>query len=168
MLKISKSLAFTFIIAITFSGSSLALDQGQLAPPIDLEALNGSRVQLRDFNGKLLYLDFWASWCSPCRQSFPWMSSIEKKYRDRGFEVLAINLDAKPVDAYKFLNQMPVQFRIAFDPKGLTPKSYSVKSMPTSFLIDRDGTILYRHNGFNNSSAVEIEKLIAQKLNENK
>jgi cytochrome c biogenesis protein CcmG, thiol:disulfide interchange protein DsbE len=152
-----------FTIALLVSGSLLALESGDSAPQFELAAPTG-KVKLEDFNGKLVYLDFWASWCAPCRQSFPWMNDIEQKYKDRGFSVLAINLDAKASDADKFLAQLPAQFQIAFDPKGMTPKAYGVKGMPTSFLIGQDGKILYQHIGFNHSTREELEKLIEQHL----
>ena len=151
------------LIALMTSGPSVALERGDGAPPFQLDGTT-KNVNLTDYQGKLIYLDFWASWCGPCRQSFPWMNTIEQQYKNRGFNVLAINLDAQKTDAEKFLAQLPAEFQIAFDPKGTTPKAYGVKGMPTSFLISKDGKILYQHVGFNHATRETLEKLIEQHL----
>ncbi len=152
-----------FLIALFAAGPSFSIERGADAPAFELEGTLG-KVRLDAYRGKLVYLDFWASWCGPCRQSFPWMSAMEEKYRARGFHVLAVNLDVKRVDADRFLAQLPTDFQLAFDPKGLTPRDYAVKGMPTSFLIGRDGKVLYRHTGFNPASQAELEQVIKNHL----
>ena len=100
---------------------AFALDKGP-APNVDLPTSNG-KVSLSDLHGKVVLLDFWASWCGPCRQSFPWMNAMQAKYEDQGFEIVAINVDQKPEAAAEFLRQIPATFTIAYDAEGKTPEA---------------------------------------------
>lgn len=134
-----------------------------VAPDFRLQGIGGD-VNLADLKGKVVYVDFWASWCSPCRDSFPWMSAMQKKYESQGVVFVGINVDRKQKDAEKFLKDTPAQFMVAFDPKGHTPKSYDVMGMPTAYLIGRDGRILHSHIGFNESDKANYEKNIQQAL----
>lgn len=140
---------------------------GHLAPDFELSGNGATTVKLSALRGKVVYLDFWASWCGPCRQSFPWMNDLQSKYGSRGLQILGVNLDAKDADARKFLAENNGNFLLAFDPKGATPKLYGVKGMPTSYLIDREGRIVSEHSGFNFSKTSGLEKEI-EKLLESK
>jgi thiol-disulfide isomerase/thioredoxin len=108
------------------------------ADPIGLESLRG----------KVVYLDFWSSWCVPCRQSFPWMDGLQQSLGRDGFVVVAVNVDHDRADADRFLRELSPAFRIVYDPEGKLAEQYRVHGMPTSFLIDRDGKILLQHAGF--------------------
>lgn len=143
---------------------SPAVTLGQPAPAFELPGDGATSVNLAALRGKVVYLDFWASWCGPCRQSFPWMNDLQAKYASRGLQVLAINVDAKQADAQKFLSETTGKFQIAYDNKGITPKLYGVKGMPTSYLIDREGRVVYEHSGFSLSKASGIEKEIEKLL----
>lgn len=134
-----------------------ALEPGDAAPALDLPGTPG-RVLLSSLKGKVVYLDFWASWCGPCRKSFPWMNELQRKYADQGLVVVGVNLDAKPEDAQAFLQRTPAEFRIAFDPQGETPRRFGVKGMPTSFLIQRNGQVAHKHTGFTDKTAREVEE----------
>ena len=142
---------------------ALAADVGNLAPIYSLPTATG-KVDTASVKGKLVYVDFWASWCVPCKQSFPWMNEMQAKYGERGLHVLAINVDAKQADAEKFLAQVPAKFQIAFDPAGQTPKQFAVKAMPTSYLVDGEGRIAYVHAGFRESDQKSIEAAIVAAL----
>src|ERR1700757_77516 len=108
-----------------------------VAPAFTLPGLNGD-VALESFRGKTVLVDFWASWCGPCRQSFPWMNGLEKRYGDKGLAIVAVNLDKDREFADNFLAEVPAEFTVAFDPSGRTAESYKVKAMPTTFLISPD------------------------------
>ncbi|MEN9317305.1 MAG: hypothetical protein RIS35_3698 [Pseudomonadota bacterium] len=146
------------------SAPAEAAEIGAAAPHFELKGDTAEPVSLASLRGKVVYLDFWASWCGPCRQSFPWMNELHAKYAARGLQVLAVNLDAKDADARKFLADTPARFQLAYDAKGITPKAYGVKGMPTSYLIDREGRVVHEHAGFNASKKDEIEKAIAKQL----
>ena len=145
-------------------GLALALTPGQAVPDFDLQGEPATNVSLSANKGKVVYLDFWASWCGPCRQSFPWMSEMQAKYGAQGLVVIAVNLDANVAEAKKFLAENPAKFQLAFDTKAQTPKLFGVKGMPTSYLIDRDGKLIFEHMGFNLSKKDELENAIKKAL----
>lgn len=108
------------------------------AADIDFDALKG----------RVVLLDFWASWCGPCRKSFPWMQQMEDKYKEEGLTVIAVNLDSEPEMAGEFLQTYQPTFRIEYDPEGELKDLFGVRAMPTSFLINREGQVETRHMGF--------------------
>ncbi|EEF25627.1 conserved hypothetical protein, partial [Ricinus communis] len=155
-------MAVVLAAALEASGAS-ALDKGAAAPPFDLPGKDGT-VQLAKYQGKVVYVDFWASWCGPCRQSFPWMNEMQAKYGARGLQVVGVNLDAKTDDARRFLAETPARFTIAFDPAGATPRAYGIKGMPSSVLIGPDGKVLFEHAGFKEADRAELEQAIQKAL----
>ncbi|MGB0936000.1 MAG: TlpA family protein disulfide reductase [Colwellia sp.] len=122
---------------------------------------------LSQHHGKVIYLDFWASWCGPCRKSFPWMNRIQEEYAQQGFVVLSVNLDANESLALNFLLENPANFEVIYDPKGDTAKHFSIKGMPSSLLIGRDGDINSAHTGFDTklieTYQQKIEALLSHK-----
>lgn len=135
-----------------------ALEAGQQAPNVELLGPHGETVRLPLQTGQVLYVDFWASWCQPCRQSFPWMNAMQEKYKAKGLHIIGINLDQQTSAANQFLAQTPAKFTVMFDPKGVSPRLYGVKGMPTSVLIGRDGKVIQRYVGFNDASRDQLEQ----------
>lgn len=156
--EIVRPLVCIFITSLSLiSFSSYATNIGDIPPAFELQGEGGSVISLSKLKGKVVYLDFWASWCGPCRQSFPWMNEMQQKYGNQGLEVLAINLDGNLSDAQKFLQDNPAKFKIAYDTKAQTPKLLGVKGMPTSYLIDRQGRVVAVHVGFNPAKKADLE-----------
>jgi thiol-disulfide isomerase/thioredoxin len=122
-------------------------------------------ITLNAFKGKVVLLDFWASWCAPCRASFPWMNEMQNRYRSQGLVVIAINLDKDRALADHFLSKTPAEFTLAFDPKGEVASRYGLKGMPSSFLIDKQGQIVKSHIGFFHSEEEKRELEIKKVLN---
>jgi thiol-disulfide isomerase/thioredoxin len=110
--------------------------------------------------GQVVYVDFWASWCDPCRRSFPWLRALHEKYAAKGLVIVAINLDKDREAADRFLVKYPAPFRVAFDPAGGTAEAFHVQAMPTSYLVGRDGRVLETHAGFDSKQAAAIEQRI--------
>ena len=158
-----KGFLLSMIFCISFTGNLYALEPGSKAPDFELPGAQGT-VRLSSTAGSVVYVDFWASWCGPCQQSFPWMNAMQEKYRSKGVKIIGVNLDGKTEDAKKFLAQNPALFTVAFDSKGETPKHYGVKGMPTSFLVGRDGKIISQHLGFKASDRDGLEKQIQTAL----
>jgi len=148
-----------FLLTSAAAGASAPLAD---CHPVTLE--KGETLDLTTYRGHLLYLDFWASWCPPCRESFPFMNSLHKQLTADGLAILAVSLDENPTDARAFLDQVPADFPIAIDTSGKCPELFGVEGMPTSYLIGRDGSILYRHTGFKSSDAAALRERILKAL----
>lgn len=133
------------------------------APDFTLPTSSGT-ASLHDFRGKVVLVDFWASWCMPCRQSFPWMSSMLEKYSAQGLAIVAVNLDKEGEAADTFLEQFPARFVVAFDPAGKTAEAFHVEAMPSSFIVSRTGRVVYAHQGFELAKAQTVEDQIKEAL----
>jgi len=125
-----------------------------------------SILDLEDYQGKVVIVDFWASWCVPCRRSFPWLDEMQKKYAADGLVVVGVNMDADQADANGFLQAHPVGFRIVQDPDGMLARRYDVIAMPSSYVIDRSGEIVARHLGFKVARQQEYEATLLSVLQE--
>jgi thiol-disulfide isomerase/thioredoxin len=145
-----------------------ALEKTMPMPACELQGLADSQsLDLKQFHGKVIYVDFWASWCGPCVKSFPYMNQLIKDLKGQGLEVIGVNLDENPEDAKTFLETNRADFIIAADKEEKCAREFAVKGMPSSYLIDRNGMIRYDHLGFRPGEAEEfrglVEKLLAEK-----
>lgn len=140
-----------------------AVSVGDAAPDFHLPGLRDN-VKLAALQGKLVYLDFWASWCGPCKQSFPWMNELQARFGAQGLQVIAVNVDTNADDARRFLADVPARFTVAFDTQGDTPRRYAIKGMPTSVLITPDGKVMHVHSGFRPEDRAALELQIQQAL----
>ncbi len=154
---------FAVALAALVAGNVHAQAVGQPAPAFDLPGANGN-VRLADLKGKVVYVDFWASWCAPCKQSFPWMNEMQAKHGARGLQVVGVTVDRKREDAEKFVAAVPARFAVAFDASGKVAEAYQPKGMPTSFLIGADGVVRAMHVGFKDSDRAELEREIEAAL----
>ena len=150
------------LCCLTWFASVSATEVGDTAPDVTLPFLQqqqGDGATLTQYRGSIIYLDFWASWCPPCLVSMPIMNEMRNRLQSQGiaFEVLAINVDNDPEDGLDFLEDKPVDFVVLTDPDGNTPADYGVVGMPTSYLLDENGTVVMRHQGFSRSDGEMIE-----------
>jgi len=141
-----------------------ALDVGQRAPEIAATSANGQALRLGAFKGQVVLLDFWASWCGPCKKSFPWMNEMQAKYGPKGLRIVAINVDERREDAERFLAQVPARFTVGFDVQGGTPGAFGVKGMPSSVLIGANGFVDSLHAGFRDDDPALLEQRIVSAL----
>jgi len=134
-----------------------ALEAGDKAPDFTLPVLNGQVAHsLSTHLGDWVYVDFWASWCGPCRKSLPLYESLHQELSAGNFKVLAISVDELESDALAFLDDHPVSYTVLWDPSGATPAEWEVRAMPTSYLIDADGRIARIWSGFEDTHIQEI------------
>ena len=148
-----RFLKLAVVGALIQVSSVWAVESGQSLP-----ALNLTEVQTT--KGQYIYIDYWASWCGPCRQSFPWMNALQAKLGPKGLKVVAVNVDAKRADADKFLVHTPAQFTVAYDPQGVSAKTLAIKTMPTSMLVSPEGKVLFVHSGFRTEETGQLEAKI--------
>jgi cytochrome c biogenesis protein CcmG/thiol:disulfide interchange protein DsbE len=110
--------------------------------------VRASDLDLSAYRGKVVYVDFWASWCGPCRESFPWLDGLVREYSSQNFVVIGVNVDKDRDRAERFLNETPADFPIIYDPHGDLATAYKVAGMPSAILIDRTGHVRFQHAGF--------------------
>lgn len=151
-------ICFFLITIITFASQVSATDNVNVnADSNTIELLD---QHLKNEIGNVVYVDFWASWCIPCRKSFPWMNNLKAQYQEQGFTIISINLDHSRELADEFLMTIPANFPVIYDPKGLIARKYKLKGMPSSFIINRQGQIVSGHVGFNLEKKLAYEKEI--------
>ena len=139
----------------------MALEPGDPAEDFSLREIgSGQMLGLEDFSEKVIYVDFWASWCAPCRKSLPLYESMKERLPKGGFSIVAINLDEEPKDARKFLDSHPVSYTVLLDPDGSVAEQWQIKAMPSSFLLDSDHRVVKTWAGFKPSHLEEIEREI--------
>jgi thiol-disulfide isomerase/thioredoxin len=143
-----------FVTLVLCALSTFASTQAWSAPLADLGELKG----------KVVLVDFWASWCVPCRHSFPWMNEMQKKYGAQGLQIIGVNLDDDKKAADKFLRETPASFTLKFDPAGTLARKFDVQTMPSSYLLDASGNVIAKHFGFKLTEADAYEAQIKTAL----
>lgn len=117
-------------------------------------------ISLQELKGRVVYLDFWATWCPPCRKSFPWMDEMHARYKDEGLTIIAVSVDKKRELIEEFIEQRQPAFTVAHDPSGKVAKAYRLRGMPSSYLIDRNGLLVKTHLGFRDKDKATLEAAI--------
>ena len=161
-----RTLAF---LALSFAGTAAwALESGVPLPAVSAPSLDNParEVALASARGNVVYVDFWASWCGPCRQSMPLLDALQHRFGARGFRVIGVNKDVSLPDALRFLRSVPVGFTLVQDPGDALARAFDVKAMPSGYLADRRGIVRYVHRGFNGASEAALEREIARLLDE--
>jgi len=148
------------VVALAVLALSLVVAARAAGAPDFTYTTDQGPLRLASLRGKVVYLDYWASWCAPCRQSFPWMNEMQARYGEKGLVVIAVNVDQDAGEARRFLASYPARFTVAFDPDGSTARALALKGMPSSFLIDRLGEIVSSHVGFREAGKAEMENEI--------
>jgi len=130
-----------------------------------------TQFDISEYQNKVVYLDFWASWCVPCRESFPWLNKMQAKYQDQGLVIIAVNLDRDVNNAYQFTKAFPASFLLYSDPKGFLAQQYKITAMPSSYLFSGKGELVDKHLSFETSEVARYEanivKLLAQLPSDN-
>jgi len=120
----------------------------EMAPNFTLKNRSGKNIKLSELRGQVVMINFWASWCGPCRQEMPILEKLYKKYKSLGFVILGVNVDEDRKQAESLLKQIPVSFPILFDTDNKISAKYNVTAMPSSYFVDRDGKLRSEHKGY--------------------
>ena len=161
-----KTLIRATALTATLAVSSLVGASSALAPPFALPSRNGDVVALDKLKGQVVMLNFWASWCGPCRQEMPLLDQMHKRYSSLGFTLLGVNVEENTTDAEKWLSQTPVTFPVLFDKENKVSKLYDVNAMPSTVFIDRKGNVRYLHKGYKPGDEAEYLNQIRALLKE--
>ena len=140
-------LGITAAVIMASSAVSAGMKQSS-APDFTLKSHEGENIRLSEYRGEVVLINFWASWCGPCRQEMPVLSALHDKYRALGFTVLGVNVESDTRKARKLLQDRPVSFPVVFDSDSVVSKQYDVVAMPSTVLVDRDGNMRYLHKGY--------------------
>lgn len=152
--------AFALLLGALLAAPASAIDAGDNAPIIEAPKRDGEALSLRELRGRVVYIDFWASWCAPCRAAMPELDALQERLADDGLTVLGVNVDRNRAAALRMLEEIPVGFPIVFDPEGEWARRYALPGMPTGFLIDREGVVRYRHSGYRAADLPELTRRI--------
>ena len=143
-----KQFIATVIIGILLIMPVTAGVMSGAAPDFTLKSYSGKNVKLSELRGEVVLINFWASWCGPCRQEMPLLDELHNQYKALGFTVLGVNVEQDPYQARKLLKDMPVSFPVLFDDSSVVSKQYDVIAMPSTVLVDRNGNMRYLHKGY--------------------
>ena len=138
--------AFTLAMLAVNPAHSTAIDG--MAPDFTLKSTNGKNLKLSEYRGEVVLINFWASWCGPCRQEMPLLDELHNSYKSLGFTVLAINVEEDPGKALRLLEDLQPAFPVLFDNTSAVSKQYDVVAMPSTVLVDRNGNMRYLHRGY--------------------
>lgn len=161
---------FAPLLLLTLGVTALAeasVHQGQRAPEFNLPALGGSRVSLRRLAGKVVLIDFWASWCEPCKQELPELQKLQQEYAAKGVVIVAVNLDQRRENAEQLSRRLGLTLTVALDPDGSVASTYDPPKMPSSYVVDRGGVVRFVHAGFDGRGDIaklrgELDSLLAR------
>lgn len=163
--QIKAVLAF-FLTLMSFAAQASTSKVSGAAEDFTLKSRSGENVKLSEQRGTVVMINFWASWCGPCRKEMPIIDALYKKYSKYGFTVLGVNVDDKEQNAIRTLKKIPVEFPILFNPENSIAELYGVSAMPTTIFVDRNGNKRYIHAGYKVGEEVIYEKIIKKLIRE--
>jgi thiol-disulfide isomerase/thioredoxin len=137
---------------------------GMLFLVVSSLSVQAEMLDLSPYKGKVVYLDFWASWSAPCRASFPWMNQLQKDLQTQGLQIVTVNVDVSHAEAQRFIKRYPADFEVIYDPQGKLAEAHHVMGMPSSFLYGRDGKLISSHIGFSNKKTDALRAAIEAAL----
>ena len=165
-IQFARSLAGSFCAAVLLLASVTALAAPESAPDFTLKSASGENLKLSEFRGDVVLLNFWASWCGPCRQEMPLLSELHEQYRDLGFTVIGVNVEEDTRKARKLLEDAPVSFPVLFDTESVVSREYDVVAMPSTVLVDRNGRLRYLHKGYKPGLEAKYQQQVRDLLRE--
>ncbi|MEM7220228.1 MAG: TlpA disulfide reductase family protein [Pseudomonadota bacterium] len=160
----SKSLLAVVVVAVVvaFAVNAHAVGVRQSAPDFTLEALDGENLRLQEYRGQVVLINFWASWCGPCRQEMPVLDRLHQRYEEAGFTVLGVNVEGKRGPAEKIARKSRLTFPVLIDAGQKVSETYDLEAMPSTVLVDRDGVVRYVHRGYKPGDEAKYLEVVKQ------
>lgn len=166
MLKLLRSVVITVgLLGLCILPASAKTISGK-APEFTLKSRSGHNLRLSDYRGQVLLINFWASWCGPCRQEMPLLENLYKRYNKLGFTIMGVNVDTDSTKANNYLKDMSVTFPVVYDTTNAVSKSYNVNAMPTTVIVDRNGNMRFLHQGYKPGYENHYKKEVVQLIKE--
>jgi peroxiredoxin len=153
------------LLACVLGSAGAAPDSGP-APDFTLKSLDGTNMKLSEMAGNVVLINFWASWCGPCREEMPLLNALHNKYQPLGFTVLGINVEEQVDSARGFLRDFPVDFPVLLDNRNQVSQLYEVVAMPTTVVVDRDGKLRYLHRGYKSGDEEKYRQMVKKLVRE--
>ena len=164
ILCLLRRLLLAGMMAAALPAAALELDRA--APDFTLKSLGGKNLKLSEMAGNVVLINFWASWCGPCREEMPLLNDLHKKYEPLGFAVFGVNVEEDVKGAMGFLQNFPVDFPVLLDSANQVSKQYKVIAMPTTVLVDRDGKVRYLHQGYKSGDEIKYQQMVKKLVRE--
>ncbi|MCU7844622.1 MAG: TlpA family protein disulfide reductase [Candidatus Thiodiazotropha sp. (ex Monitilora ramsayi)] len=171
MVHKNRTIHWARVIVVTvammlIAGQASASSEPSPAPDFTLKSRSGENIKLSELRGQVVMINFWASWCGPCRQEMPILDQLYQRYEPMGFTLLGVNVEEDSAAANKVLREIPVTFPVLYDSKNQVSETYQVRAMPSTFLIDRDGKVRYLHKGYKPGYEEEYQKQVRELIRE--
>jgi peroxiredoxin len=160
------TLALLTILLCAVAPANAAVNPGAPAPAFTLAARDGGKLSLADLKGQVVMINFWATWCGPCRQEMPLLAQLHDKYEPLGFIMLGVNVEPDSAAAVAWLKNVPVNFPILFDTDSAVAGRFGVEGMPSSVLVDRNGQVRYIHRGYKPGDEAKYADMIRSLVKE--
>jgi len=154
-----------FVVALIASQAG-AVGLKEEAPDFTLKSLDGANLRLEEYRGQVVLINFWASWCGPCRQEMPLLDRLHHRYEDTGFAVLGINVEGLAAPAQEIVDSTSVTFPIVIDDGQKVSEMYNLEAMPSTFVVDRDGVVRYIHRGYKPGDEAKYVEIVKQLIRE--
>jgi peroxiredoxin len=158
--------ALAALVALGLSVPAAAVTIQDTAPDFTLKSLEGSNLRLEEYRGQVVLINFWASWCGPCRQEMPLLDRLHQRYVDTGFAVLGINVEGEVAPAQELIDKVPVTFPVLIDEGQLVSELYKLEAMPSTVVVDRDGVVRYIHRGYKPGDEAKYVEVVKELIRE--
>lgn len=158
------ALAALIVVAVAAPAAAVTIQDS--APDFTLKSLEGSNLRLEEYRGQVVLINFWASWCGPCRQEMPLLDRLHQRYVDTGFAVLGINVEGEEAPARELIDRIPVTFPVLIDEGQAVSELYKLEAMPSTVVVDRDGVVRYIHRGYKPGDEAKYVEVVKELIRE--
>lgn len=154
------------VLITAFAMPALAVTVQDAAPDFTLKSLQGSNLRLEEYRGQVVLINFWASWCGPCRQEMPLLDRLHQRYEDTGFAVIGVNVEGEEGPARDLIAKIPVSFPVLIDEGQHVSELYDLEAMPSTVVVDRDGVVRYIHHGYKPGDEAKYVEVVKELIRE--